>query len=83
MKWLSKLFKICVAKDSTSSGAEALTTGFTGGAGQIWLSNVRCRGTETTLASCPHSGFGIHNCVHSEDAGIRCQPNLSMCQLFY
>ena len=52
----------------------ALTYGFSNSAGQIWLSNVQCLGTETTLASCPHSGFGVHNCRHYEDAGVRCQP---------
>ena len=55
----------------------ALTYGFTNGVGQIWLSNLRCLGTETTLANCPHSGFGVHNCDHFEDAGVRCQPNQS------
>ena len=51
----------------------ALTSGFTNGVGQIWLDNVQCRGTETTLISCPHLPLGTHNCVHSEDAGVRCQ----------
>ena len=55
-------------------GAVALTTGFTNGAGQIWLDDVQCRGTELTLASCPHPAFGQHNCAHIEDAGVRCQP---------
>ena len=53
-------------------GATALTTGFADGTGQIWLDNVQCIGNETTLASCNHPAFGSHNCIHSEDAGVRC-----------
>ena len=43
------------------------------GTGQIWLDNVNCAGTELQLVDCPDNGFGIHNCVHSEDAGVTCQ----------
>jgi hypothetical protein len=53
-------------------GAVALTFGFTNGVGQIWLSDVRCRGTEARLTDCTHSGFGTHTCTHIEDAGVRC-----------
>ncbi len=56
----------------------ALFGGFTNGAGQIWLDNVQCVGTETTLASCPHLPFGSHNCGHIEDAGVRCLALQSM-----
>ncbi len=54
-------------------GVTALTSGFTNGAGVIWLDNVQCRGTETRLIDCPANPLGSHNCVHSEDAGVRCQ----------
>ena len=54
------------------TGAVALTSGFTNGIGQIWLSNVQCRGNETRLTDCTHPAFGVHICTHSEDAGVRC-----------
>ena len=44
------------------------------GAGQFLLNNVQCVGNETTLASCPHSGFGSHDCRRYETAGVACQP---------
>ena len=43
------------------------------GTGAIFLSNVNCIGTETRLLSCSHSGIGMHNCVHSEDACVKCE----------
>jgi hypothetical protein len=62
-----------------SSGAVAITTGFTNGVGQIWLDNVQCRGTETRLIDCPHLPLGTHNCGHIEDAGVRCQGTATTC----
>ena len=53
-------------------GAIALTAGFTNGAGQIWLDEVNCAGTETRLIDCPANPLGTHDCSHFEDAGVRC-----------
>ena len=43
------------------------------GTGPIFLDDVNCIGNESSLADCSHSGIGIHNCAHSDDAGVRCQ----------
>ncbi|XP_032443366.1 immunoglobulin superfamily member 1-like [Xiphophorus hellerii] len=45
---------------------------FAEGTGQIWLDEVACKGNETYLSDCSHSGFGVHNCNHSQDAGVIC-----------
>lgn len=42
------------------------------GTGDILLDNVGCTGTEERLFDCPNNGVGIHNCAHSEDAGVVC-----------
>ena len=44
------------------------------GSGQILLDDVSCTGSESSLASCTHPGRGIHNCGHSEDASVVCNP---------
>ena len=54
------------------SGAVPLTSGFIVGAGQIWLDDVLCIGTESRLADCPARPLGQHNCAHVEDAGVTC-----------
>ena len=42
------------------------------GRGNIWLDNLKCNGSERKLSSCHHNGWGIHNCIHDEDAGVSC-----------
>ena len=39
---------------------------------KIWLSNPHCIGTELSIKDCWHRGWGIRNCNHSQDVGIKC-----------
>ncbi|XP_048254488.1 uncharacterized protein LOC124148917 isoform X9 [Haliotis rufescens] len=51
-----------------------VTTSFGPGEGIIWLSNVDCTGTETSLDQCSHSGWGTAtSCSHSSDVGVVCR----------
>ena len=53
--------------------AVALTEAtFGSGVDPIWLDEVECTGEETRLEDCPANPIGVHNCGHSEDAGVRC-----------
>ncbi|XP_069609377.1 neurotrypsin-like [Ranitomeya imitator] len=53
--------------------AKARTMAYFGeGQGPIHLDNVECNGTENTLEQCKKQDSGIHNCWHSEDAGVMC-----------
>ncbi|XP_071095519.1 uncharacterized protein [Haliotis cracherodii] len=42
------------------------------GKGQVWMDNVGCKGNEAHIQDCSFNGFAIHNCAHSEDAGVQC-----------
>ena len=62
------------------TGAQAYSSAYFGqGTGPIQLDNVGCSGTESTLLQCSHLTI-INNCVHAEDAGVRCsQPGMYIC----
>ncbi|XP_041949423.1 scavenger receptor cysteine-rich domain-containing group B protein isoform X1 [Alosa sapidissima] len=42
------------------------------GTGIIVMDNLKCTGAEATLNDCSHIAWNVHNCDHSEDAGVTC-----------
>lgn len=48
------------------------------GMGPVWLDSVVCSGTESRLDDCRSDGFGMHNCTHSQDAGVICQGEIEL-----
>ncbi|XP_030846679.1 deleted in malignant brain tumors 1 protein-like [Strongylocentrotus purpuratus] len=45
------------------------------GFGHIFLDEVECTGSENSLEDCIKSKFGVHDCTHSEDAGVICEDS--------
>ena len=57
------------------AGAQArANAAFGQGVGDIFLDNVVCDGNELRLIDCSSNPLAAHNCFHSEDAGVVCQP---------
>ncbi|XP_063963691.1 lysyl oxidase homolog 2A-like [Lytechinus pictus] len=49
------------------------------GIGPIWLWEVDCKGTETSIMECGHGAYNRSKCDHSQDLGIRCNaPDLGV-----
>ncbi|XP_066498176.1 uncharacterized protein [Hoplias malabaricus] len=48
------------------------------GSGPIFLDDVGCSGSESSITSCSHRGFNIHDCSHGEDASVVCSGNIRL-----
>ncbi|PVD22131.1 hypothetical protein C0Q70_17935 [Pomacea canaliculata] len=42
------------------------------GTGPIWLDDIRCLGTESSLMNCTRKNLGVNDCQHDEDVGVSC-----------
>uniref|UniRef100_A0A673IX39 SRCR domain-containing protein n=1 Tax=Sinocyclocheilus rhinocerous TaxID=307959 RepID=A0A673IX39_9TELE len=49
---------------------------FEPGSGQIWMDNVRCSGSESSIFNCSKTEMGDQDCKHSEDVGVICSVRL-------
>ena len=44
------------------------------GSGDIWLDDLHCNGTESSILNCTHNGIGVYgqHCTHDRVAGVNC-----------
>jgi len=63
---------VCKQLNFTRATAAKSYAHFGVGQDPIWLDDVECSGSEKKLSDCKHNGWGSHNCVHNEDAGVVC-----------
>ncbi|XP_030847770.1 deleted in malignant brain tumors 1 protein [Strongylocentrotus purpuratus] len=63
------------------SGTLAAFAHFGEGSGEIVLDDVSCTRNETNLGECSNAGLGVHNCGHSEDAGVFCSAQTVSAEL--
>lgn len=64
---------VCRMLGLPSSGAQPRPKAYYGsGNGIIWLDNVRCTGTETSIGYCNANPWGNNDCDHNEDVGVLC-----------
>ena len=72
LRSLQIFFIICLLFFSLSGSQAFSTARFGAGSGPIHMDDVQCSGTESRLLNCRYTSR--HNCGHSEDASVRCQP---------
>ena len=48
---------------------------FGAGNGSIYLDDVICSGSESTILQCNHSLIGQNNCHHGEDVSVHCSDS--------
>lgn len=51
------------------------------GHGPIWMDDLRCNGSETSLHQCSARPFGCSDCDHFQDVGLICNPIKSSCMI--
>ncbi|XP_012583423.1 PREDICTED: neurotrypsin isoform X2 [Condylura cristata] len=71
--WTDKDAAVICRQLGYKGPARARTMAYFGeGKGPIHVDNVKCTGSERSLADCIKQDIGKHNCRHSEDAGVIC-----------
>ncbi|XP_035384063.1 deleted in malignant brain tumors 1 protein-like [Electrophorus electricus] len=48
------------------------------GSGPIWMDDIDCSGSESTLKNCRSAGWGKHNCNQTKNAGVICSDSVRL-----
>ncbi|XP_051976517.1 deleted in malignant brain tumors 1 protein-like [Xyrauchen texanus] len=48
------------------------------GSGPVWMSDLQCVNTESTLSECTSGGWRTGICIHEKDAGVICKPSVRL-----
>ncbi len=64
---------VCIQLNYPSATTAWQSAHFGQGAGEIFLDDVSCDGSEERLQDCSFPGWGTHDCGHAEDASVTCQ----------
>ncbi|ROI79010.1 Galectin-3-binding protein A, partial [Anabarilius grahami] len=66
---------LVVCRQMGFSGAISAQSGghYGEGSGPIWLDEVKCKGSESSLSDCSFEGWAGTDCTHKEDAGVVCE----------
>ena len=75
---------VCRQLNLPYGAVEALdnTQIFEEAAGQIWLRQIRCTGSEANLSNCTNDGWGStpsHCGDHSKNVGVICKDGMHVC----
>jgi len=57
---------------SAARYGRSIDEGFAVGRGRIWLDNVVCSSSSSSILSCSRNSIGVHNCNHNEDIALHC-----------
>ena len=73
---------VCNQLGYHSSGAIPHYGAFYGqGSGPIFLSQLHCTGSESSILDCARDVYSMMLCTHSKDAGVECQGKYLYCTL--
>ncbi|XP_060081090.1 scavenger receptor cysteine-rich type 1 protein M160-like [Ylistrum balloti] len=70
--WDNKDAKVVCRMLGYSHGSAYKYSVFGEGSGLIWMSDVGCTGSESSIFDCPFPGWGKSTCTHKDDAGVVC-----------